>query len=80
MKESILKRYPELTEHDVILIGDDSGEIVVFGKWNSEKPIPTIEQVNQWVEEDAQLPKPLTTEERLAEAENILNLILLGGI
>jgi hypothetical protein len=37
--------------------------------WNSDKPIPTAEQIQQWEQEDAQLPKQLTLEQQLAEKD-----------
>lgn len=77
-KQSILKRFPNLTENDFGFIDRNDGNGVVFEFWNGEELQPTIEQVKQWNDEDAQLPKPPTIEERISELENLQNLQLLG--
>lgn len=77
--QSILKRYPTLTESDFSFIDRKDGNGKVFEYWKSETAVqPTMEQVRLWNDEDNQLPKPLTIEERIAELENIQNLQLLG--
>jgi hypothetical protein len=48
--QSILKRYPSLSELDVGLRDDGKG--VFVSRWNSTDPIPTVEQIQQWAEED----------------------------
>lgn len=78
MLNSVLKRYPELTEEDVTLRDDGTG--VYIEKWNSPEPKPTAFELKTWAEEDAKLPKPLTEKERIAELENVVNMLLLGGI
>jgi hypothetical protein len=80
MKESILKRYPTLSEDDFSLRDDMDGNGIYIDNWKSSEEKPTMEQVNAWVDEDSIIPKPLSTEERLAEAEQMINLFLLGGI
>jgi hypothetical protein len=68
-KESILKRFPELKDEDVFIQNDSDGNGPRIVVWNSDKPIPTAEQIQQWEQEDAQLPKQLTLEQQLAEKD-----------
>jgi hypothetical protein len=74
-KQSILKRYPELDEKDIILM--DNGEGVFIHFWNSDKTKPTMDQVNQWAEEDAKLPKPLSEIEQLQKDQADLTFQLM---
>ncbi|MEH7157481.1 XkdW family protein [Neobacillus drentensis] len=74
MKDSILKRYPTLTEDDVVLRDDGYG--VFIDVWNSDEHKPTMEQVTSWVAEDAKLPKPKTEIELMRQA---LDELILGG-
>ncbi|WP_026572507.1 XkdW family protein [Bacillus sp. UNC438CL73TsuS30] len=74
MKQSILKRYPELTEEDVIL--RDDGQGIYLDIWKSDKPKPTMDQVKLWAAEDEQLPKPKTELELMQQA---LDELILGG-
>ena len=50
--QSILKRYPNLTESDFSFIDRYDGKGIVFEYWNSDDPQPTMEQVKQWNDED----------------------------
>lgn len=75
MKQSILRRYPELTEDDVVL--RDDGEGVYIDIWGSGKPKPTMDEVLSWVEEDKNVPKPKTEMELMKEA---IDDLILGGM
>jgi hypothetical protein len=75
VKQSILKRYPELKEDDITLRDDGAG--IFISQWNSEEPKPTITQINQWVAEDEAEPKPKTEEELLREENAQLNLAII---
>lgn len=78
MKESILRRFPQLQPDDVLLRDDGAG--IYLEVWNSEEPEPTMEKVLSWVEEDRDLPKAPTEQERIEELENLMNLMLMGVI
>jgi hypothetical protein len=80
MIDSILKRYPELTNDDVILRDDGDGRGIYIDVWNCDKPKPTMDEVNQWVVEDAALPKPLSDIEQLQkdQADLFLQLVSKG--
>ena len=75
MKQSILKRYPELTEDDIVLRDDGKG--VFIDVWKCNKPQPTTEQINQWVAEDENEPQPKTEVEALREENGQLNLAII---
>jgi hypothetical protein len=75
VKQSILKRYPELKEDDITLRDDGNGIFISY--WNSEKPKPTITQVNQWVAEDEAEPKPKTEIDILKDQNADLNLQII---
>lgn len=87
MKPSILKRYPELTENDVLLRDDTDGKGVQIVHWNSSKIKPSMDQVKQWVQEDDAIPKPVTPEQELEQLKKqqelmqaaIDELIFSGG-
>lgn len=76
-KDSILKRYPELLPEDVFIQNDSDGNGPRITLWNSDKPMPTAEQIEQWVEEDAQQPKPKS---QLDLVQAALDDLILGGI
>jgi hypothetical protein len=78
MKQSILRRFPDITKYDIVL--RDDGEGVYIDIWNSDKPKPTMEQVYQWVEEDSTLPKPLSEIEAIKkdQADLIFSLMMNG--
>jgi hypothetical protein len=80
VKDSILKRYPELKFDDVVLRDDGDERGIYIDVWNSDKPKPTIDEVNQWVQEDAALPKPLSDVEQLQkdQADLTFQLMLKG--
>jgi hypothetical protein len=70
VKQSILKRYPELTVNDVELRDDANEKGVYIAYWNSDKPQPTMDQVKTWHEEDIQnYVEPKTVEELLIEEQ-----------
>jgi hypothetical protein len=77
MLTSILKRYPELTSDKVMLV--DRGKGVEIAKWDSDKPQPTLEEMNGWVEEDSLTPH-LTPIEQLQkdQAELMMQLVMKG--
>ena len=75
MKESILKRYPGLTENDFSL--RDDGEGVYIDIWNSEDSKPKMSDVISWVAEDENDPKPKTEVEALREENGHLNLAII---
>ena len=75
MKQSILKRFPSMGENDVTLRDDGKG--VFIDVWKSKDPKPTMAQVNAWVAEDAQQPKPKTELELMQRA---IDDIILGGL
>lgn len=82
MKESILKRYPELTANDVTL--RDDGEDVYIDVWNCIKAQPPLEQVLAWVEEDTNLPQKKSEMELLKSQQVLMqaaldDLIFSGG-
>lgn len=82
MKQSIIRRYPELTEKDISLRDDGKG--IYIESWNSNLEQPTMEQVLLWVEEDKDLPKPLTELEELKIKQELMqqaidDLIFSGG-
>jgi hypothetical protein len=84
VKEAILKRYPELKEEDVFLQDDGDGKGPRLVTWNSDKPIPTMEQVYQWVEEDQNIPAPKSELEIIKENQEViqkaLDELILGGM
>jgi hypothetical protein len=53
MRESILKRYPNLKEEDIVFVDlSNEGGGIELSVWNSFETKPTMEQINQWNEED----------------------------
>lgn len=80
MLESILKRYPSMKSEDIGIQdnSDDKGAFISF--WNSDAPKPSPEDLKRWQQEDAGTPAPLALEERIKELENVVNMLLLGGI
>jgi endo-beta-N-acetylglucosaminidase D len=79
MLYSILKRYPELTEDDVMIVDRSDGKGPFIAYWNSDKPKPTTEQLLQWAEEDAPEISVQKTDIELLEQENA-NLILQNAM
>jgi hypothetical protein len=80
MKQSILRRYSEMTEDDVVLRDDGDGRGIYIDVWNSDKTKPTMEEVLSWVDEDSTLPTPLSPIEQLQkdQAELTFQLMLKG--
>jgi hypothetical protein len=84
MLASVLKRYPELTEDDVMIV--DRGEGPFIYRWNSQQPMPTPEELQQWSEEDV-FPLVQTPEEELLllkEKQELMQQaiddLILGGM
>ena len=89
MNQSILKRYPTLTEDDFTL--RDDGEGIFIDVWKSKDPKPSMAQVFEWVKEDESAPKPKSEAEvlnaqmedlkkELSVTQDALNFILMGGM
>jgi hypothetical protein len=57
MQRSILKRYPELSEDDVVIRDDCDGNGAYIDIWNSEKPCPSMDTVRQWAFDDSKETK-----------------------
>lgn len=81
MIESILRRYPELSKSDVSLRNDGNG--IYIEVWNCDQSQPTIEEVNQWVEEDVNLPQPLSEMDQLKKQQELMqeaiDELIFGG-
>jgi hypothetical protein len=70
MKESILKRYPELSSQDLGLRDDGDEKGIYIEVWNSDKPKPSMEEVKAWHEEDMKNFVPSkSVDELLAEEQ-----------
>jgi hypothetical protein len=84
MLASVLKRYPELTEDDVMIV--DRGEGPFIYQWNSQQPMPTPEELQQWSEEEVFPPVQTPEEELLLLKEKqelmqqAIDDLILGGM
>ena len=88
MKDSILRRFPDLGPDDVRL--RDDGDGVYIEKWPAGRQKPTMATVNAWVAEDENIEQPKTEIEILKEENeglqaqltsvlDALDFILMGG-
>lgn len=82
MKESILRRYPNIDPDSLILRDDGNGPYI--DKWPATESKPTMDEVNAWVAEDAAkiTPEPLTPDQKkiaALEADNAdMNLQIIN--
>lgn len=77
--QSVLKRYPTLTESDIRL--QDDGEGVFVSYWNNAEPKPTPELLIVWAEEDANLTEsPTEIEETKKQITDLAFELMIKGV
>lgn len=76
MKETILKRYPELSEDDIVLRDDNGDGVNIYiDYWNSDLPIPTPTEIKQWEDEEKFI---ITKENKWNELDSACTNAILG--